>query len=98
MSPLFSQKGDVPLYVLISWIKSKFPIAKRLFDFWYRLFENVTIWSLASIVPYFKLTSDSLAERCMNILVLLFIAASFYVGMWFLADNEAWLSRKEDHE
>lgn len=79
-------------------IKSRFPVAKRLFDFWFKLFENITIWSLASIVPYFKLTTDSLVERWWNILVLLLIAIFFYAGMWFMADNEAWLSRKEDHE
>ncbi|PJO79123.1 hypothetical protein CWC45_01410 [Neisseria sp. N177_16] len=80
-------------------IKSRFPVAKRLFDFWFKLFENITIWSLASMLPYFKLTSDSLAERCANIAYLLLIAVSSFYVMYFLADNEAWMSRKEtNHE
>lgn len=94
MSPHF--KKEMYLYALLPWIKSKFPISKRLFDFWYRLLENVTMWSLASMVPYFKLTSDPLVERWVNVSFLFLVSLVFYTVMWFLADNEAWMNRKEE--
>ncbi|KLT72086.1 hypothetical protein PL75_10130 [Neisseria arctica] len=34
----------------------RLPMAKHLFDFWYKLFEDVTKASLIAILPYFKLS------------------------------------------
>lgn len=48
------------------------------------------------MVPYFKLTSDPLVERWVNVSFLFLVSLVFYTVMWFLADNEAWMNRKEE--
>lgn len=73
-----------------------FPISKRLFDFWFKLFEDVTKWSLAAALPYFKLSSAPVFDRWLNAIALLLVAITCYCFMYYFSDNEAWMCRKED--
>lgn len=50
-----------------------FPISKRLFDFWFKLFEDVTKWSLAAALPYFKLSSAPVFDRWLRTPLLYFL-------------------------
>ena len=97
VSAFFTTKGDTMTKPGTKRLTATiFPISKRLFDFWFKLFEDTTKWSLAAAVPYFKLSSAPVQDRWLNVLSLLFIAISCYCVMWWFSDNEAWTCRKED--
>ncbi|ATD64949.1 hypothetical protein CGZ65_05750 [Neisseria weixii] len=72
----------------------RLPMAKHLFDFWYKLFEDVTKASLIAILPYFKLSEAPIEYRWLNVFVFLTLAFSCYCILYWLADNEAWMSWK----
>lgn len=74
----------------------RFPIAKRLFDFWFKLFEDISKASLIALLPYLKFMEAPFEHKLGNIAFCILVAASAYVIMHWLADNEAWISRKDE--
>lgn len=77
-------------------VRIRFPIAKRLFDFWFKLCEDIAKACLIAVLPYLKFTDAPLDNRMGNVVFFIIVAASAYGFMYWLADNEAWMSRKEE--
>ena len=86
-NPKGRRKGIFPI---------RFPIAKRLFDFWFKLFETLFYAALLTVLSYLKYGNILKRDDLVNLILLLVALPTAYMVLYWLTDNEAWISRKDD--